>query len=143
MYGLDLMGSWGGEEDWTTAGNQWSNEDHGQWDNGQLRSLQPGYSRSVAMHQPVQIAISDRYSAIAFGAAWLALQTWFTLRARHLKMMARPREETLDGNPEFLTLWKPNDEPHLLARANRAAKKVGKRAKEAGKQAKRRILPPA
>ena len=92
---------------------------------------------------PQAVGQFDRYSAIAFGAAWLALQTWFTLRARHLKMMARPREETLDGNPEFLTLWKPNDEPHLLARANRAAKKVGKRAKEAGKQAKRRILPPA
>ena len=65
MYGLDLMGSWGGEEDWTVAGNQWGHDDNGQWDNGQLRSLQPVYSRSLAMIQPAPIAISDRYSAIA------------------------------------------------------------------------------
>ena len=42
-----------------------SDDDHGQWDNGQIRSLQPVYSLSLAMIQQPPIAISDRFSAIA------------------------------------------------------------------------------
>ena len=64
MYGLDLMGSWGGDGDWTGDHN-WGNEDYGQRDNGQLRSLKPGCSLSLAMPAPAPLAISDRYSGIA------------------------------------------------------------------------------
>ena len=52
VCGPDLMGSLGGEKDWTVVGNQWGHVDNGQWDNGQLRCLQPVYSRSLAMIQP-------------------------------------------------------------------------------------------
>lgn len=87
---------------------------------------------------PLYVSPFDLYSAIAFGSAWILLQGWFTLRARHLKMMARPREESLNGNPEFMTLWKPNDDASFLDRAKSGAKMVGRSAKRTAG----RVMPP-
>ena len=68
VYGLDLMGGWAADDGWTKAGNQWAQDDGGQWDNGHqpgAYSLQPTYSRALNVLQPAPISISDRFSAIA------------------------------------------------------------------------------
>ena len=72
---------------------------------------------------PYSVSPFDMYSAIAFGAAWLVCQFWFWHRANKLRTMARPREQALEANPEFVSIWNPNDQGRGFSRAIEAGRR--------------------
>ena len=57
----------------------------------------------------------DFYSSIAFCGLWVAMQAWMIVRGMQLTTRARPREEMLAGNPEFMTIFKEGDKPSTTA----------------------------
>ena len=57
----------------------------------------------------------DFYSSIAFCGLWVLMQAWMIVRGMQLTTRARPREEMLAGNPEFMTIFKEGEKQSTTA----------------------------
>ena len=105
MYGLDLMGTWGGDDSWDSygGGDQWGQESwggQGAWDGNGLRSMGVKYGRSLAVLSPAPVKVSNKYEA-------LAEQTTTAINVPMAHLMTRARVDKRLRNKKVLCDYKP------------------------------------
>ena len=105
MYGLDLMGAWGGDDSWDSSGggDQWGQESwggQGAWDGNGLRSMGVKYGRSLAVLSPAPVKVSNKYEA-------LAEQTTTAINVPMAHLMTKARVDKRLRNKKVLCDYKP------------------------------------
>ena len=85
----------------------------------------------------------DSISAAIFAGIWLLMQVWAIGTAWHLHQLAKPREESLNGNPEFLALWKEGEQQLKTMRREQLHEKSMRKRSHTNRIAPRQKSPAA
>ena len=85
----------------------------------------------------------DSISAAIFAGIWLLMQVWAIGTAWHLHQLAKPREESLNGNPEFLALWKEGEQQLKTMRREQLHEKSMRKRSQTNRVAPRQKSPAA
>ena len=75
------------------------------------------------------------YCSISFSAVWLVAQLKVVYSAYRLSTRARPREESLNGHPEFVSIWNASDQQRLLTAIGTGARKGAEKLVRRGRRA--------
>ena len=67
VYGLDLMGTWGGNDSWdSSGGGEWAQESWGnEWKDSGLRSMGAKLGRSISVLSPAPVKTSNKFAALS------------------------------------------------------------------------------